>query len=290
MKSGLAVDAKATVEKAGERSLNPGVIFPVLFGAKDNLVPVLTVDEAKLTAAVEGLAKKVNQKAREGRVKFDGGQAVAVQPREARVLQVAETAQALREAYSSGATTVAAPVKTTQPVVGQAEVDRVMKEFAGPAMSGPVTVSINGHDVSMSTAKLDDYLKITVTGPTLGWTVNTDKMATDLAEENPAFITAPKDARFIFVRKKPKVVPGKDGEKIDLVSFGEQMRAALVSTTRSVTTTVVPSEPDVTTAEAEGLARRADLHLPHQLPDRAVPGEQHRPGRRAHQRGPAAAR
>ncbi len=214
---------------------------------------MLTVDEAKLTAAVEGLAKKVNQKAREGRVKFDGGQAVAVQPREARVLQVAETAQALREAYSSGATTVAAPVQTTQPVVGQAEVDRVMKEFAGPAMSGPVTVSINGHDVSMSTAKLDDYLKITVTGPTLGWTVNTDKMATDLAEENPAFITAPKDARFIFVRKKPKVVPGKDGEKIDLVSFGEQMRAALVSTTRSVTTTVVPSEPDVTTAEAEGL-------------------------------------
>jgi vancomycin resistance protein YoaR len=254
VKSGLAIDAHATVEKAGERSLNPGVIFPVLFGAKDNLEPVLSVDEAALNTAVEGIAKKVNQKPREGRVKFEGGQAVAVQPREGRVLQVAETAQALREAYESGATTVAAPVKITPPVVGQAEVDRVMKEFAGPAMSGPVTVSINGHDVSLSTAKLDDYLKITVTGPTLGWTVDTDKMATDLAEDNPAFITAPKDATFIFVRKKPEVVPGKDGEKIDLASFGEQMRAALVSpTARSVTTTVIPSEPDVTTAEAEGL-------------------------------------
>ena len=254
VKSGLGIDAPATVAKAGERSLNPGVIFPVLFGAKDNLVPVLTVDETALNKAVEGIAKKVNQKAREGRVKFDGGQAVAVQPREARALQVAETAQALRDAYESGATTVTAPVQTTAPVVGQAEVDRVMKDFAGPAMSAPITVALNGSNISLSTAKLDNYLKITVTGPTLGWTVDTDKMATDVAEENPDVIKAPKDARFIFVRKKPKVVPGKDGEKIDLVSFGEQMRAALVSTTaRTVAATALPSEPDVTTAEAEGL-------------------------------------
>ncbi|HUR72941.1 MAG TPA: VanW family protein [Sporichthya sp.] len=254
VKSGLAVDAHATVAKAGERSLNPGVIFPVLFGAKDNLVPVLTVDEAALNAAVQGLAKKVDQKAREGRVKFAGGQAVAVQAREGRVLQVAETAQKLREAYSSGATTVAAPVQTTAPVVGQAEVDRVMKEFATPAMSGPVTVSLNGHNVSLSTAKLDDYLKITVTGPTLGWTVDTDAMAKDLAEENPAIIHAPKDARFVFERKKPKVIAGQAGEKIDLAGFGEQMRAALVSpAARTVTATVIPSEPDLTTAEAQNL-------------------------------------
>lgn len=254
VKSGLAVDARATVERAGERSLNPGVIFPVLFGAKDNLQPVLSVDEAALNAAVEGIAKKVNQKAREGRVKFEAGQAVARKPREARALLVAETAQALRAAYESGATAVTAPVQSTPPVVGQAEVDRVMREFATPAMSGPVTVSLNGNDVSLSTAKLDDYLKITVTGPTLAWTVDTDRLATDLAEENPAFITAPKDARFIFVRKKPQVVPGKDGEKIELASFGEQMRAALVAAApRTVTATVIPSEPDVTTAEAENL-------------------------------------
>ncbi|MBA3744873.1 VanW family protein [Sporichthya sp.] len=254
VKSGLAVDARATVERAGERSLNPGVVFPVLFGAKDNLQPVLSVDEAALNAVVEGIAKKVNQKAREGRVKFEGGQAVASKPREARTLLVAETAQALREAYTSGATSVTAPVQSTPPVVGQAEVDRVMKEFATPAMSGPVTVSLNGQAISLSTAKLDDYLKISVNGPTLSWTVNTDKMATDVAEDNPDVIKAPKDASFVFVRKKPKVVPGKDGEKIDPVSFGEQMRAALVSTTaRTVAATAVPSEPDVTTAEAEGL-------------------------------------
>jgi vancomycin resistance protein YoaR len=254
VKSGLAVDAAATVAQAGERSLNPGVILPVLFGAKENLEPVLTVDEAALTAAVEGIAQKVNQKAREGRVKFEGGRAVPSKPRDARTLLVEETAAALRAAYSSGAATVTAPVRSTPPVVGQAEVDRVMKEFAGPAMSGPVTVSVKNRNITLSTAKLDDYLKITVSGPTLNWTVDTETMATDLAEDNPQVINAPKDARFVFVRKKPEVVPGKDGEKIDLPQFDEQMRAALVSTTaRTVTATVVPSEPDLTTAEAENL-------------------------------------
>lgn len=254
VKSGLAVDAAATVAKAGERSLNPGVILPVLFGAKDNLAPVLTVDEAALNAAVQGIAKKVNQKAREGRIKLENGRAVPNKPRDARSLLVEETAAALRAAYASGAATVTAPVRSTPPVVGQAEVDRVMREFAGPAMSAPVSVSLKGNNVTLSTAKLDDYIKITVTGPTLTPVVDTDTMAIDVAEENPEYITPPKDARFVFERKRPKVVPGKDGEKIDLPSFGEQMRAALVSTTaRTVTATVVQSEPDLTTLEAENL-------------------------------------
>ncbi len=254
VKSGLAVDAPATVAKAGERSLNPGVIFPVLFGAKDNLPPVLTVDDVALSKAVQGIAKKVNQKAREGRVKFAGGEAVAIQPREGRALLVAETAQALRAAYESGAATVTAAVKTAAPVVGQAEVDRVMDEFAGPAMAGPITVSLDGRNVTLSTAKLDDYLKITVTGPTLGWTVDTDRMAADLAEENPQLVTAPKDASFTFERNQPKLIPGKDGEKIDVVDFGEQMRALLVAPApRSMVAQVEPAEPDLTTAEAGNL-------------------------------------
>lgn len=260
VKSGLAVDAHATVEEAGERSLKPGDIFPVLFGSKDKLEPVLKVDETALNSAVDGVAKKVNQKVREGGVKLTGGKAVATEPREGRTLDKPAMVQALRDALSSGATTVAAPFTTKQPVVGQAEVDRVMNDFATPAMSGPVTVRLNGHDISLSPAKLDDYIKITVTGPTMSWTVDTDKMAKDVAEEHPDVIKAPKDASFVFVRKKPQVVPGKDGQKIDPASFGDQLRTALVSTTaRTVTATVVASEPDLTTAEAEGLGIKEQI-------------------------------
>ena len=260
VKSGLTVDAHATVEKAGERSLNPGDIFPVLFGSKDKLTPVLKVDDTQLNATVDGLAKKLNQKVREGAVKFSSGKAVATQAREGRSLDKAAMAQALRDALSSGATTIAAPVTTKAPVVQQAEVDRVMKDFATPAMSGPISVSINGHAISLSTATLDNYIKIAVNGPTLSWTVDTDKMAKDVAEAHPEAIQAPKDASFIFVRKKPQIVPGKDGEKIDPVNFGDQLRAALVSTTaRTVTAVVTPSEPDLTTAEAEGLGIKEQI-------------------------------
>ncbi len=254
VKSGITVDAAATVAKAGERSLNPGVLFPVLFGAKDRIDPVLAVDDKALTAAVTGIAKKVNQKVREGRVKFTAGEAVAVQPREGRSLLVPETAEALRKAYETGAAEVTAALKTTPPVVGQAEVDRVMNSFAGPAMAGPITVKLDGQNVTLSTAKLDDYLKITPSGPTLNWTVDTDRMVEDLAEENPKLVTPPKDARFTFERNKPKLVPGEDGEKIEAVSFGEQMRAALVAPVpRTVEAQVVPAEPELTTEEAQNL-------------------------------------
>lgn len=252
--SGLAIDARGTVEQAGERSLNPGSLLPTLFGAKDELTPMLSVDDAALAKAVAKISAKVDRSVREGRVSFTAGKAVVTKAREGRKVLTAQTEQALREAYESGATTVTAPVEVTQPVIGAGEVDRVMKAFAGPAMSGPVAVKLGPGTVTLATSKLDDYLAIKVVGTALEWTVDTDKMAADLVEEHEDLITAPKDASFTFVKNKPQLVPGQDGEKIDTVTFGDRMRAALVAATpRSVVADVLQAEPNLTTLEAQNL-------------------------------------
>ncbi len=252
--SGLAIDARGTVEQTRERSLNPGRLVPALFGAKDEVQPVLSVDEAALTKAVAKISAKVDQKVREGRVAFKAGKTVVTKPREGRKVLTAETEQALREAYESGATTVTAQVELTQPVIGAAEVDRVLTQFARPAMSGPVSVSLGGQAVVLSPTELDDYLKIRVVGTALEWTVDTDRMVADLVEDNENLINLPKDASFTFVQNKPVLVAGADGEKVDPLTFGERMRAALVAPApRSIVADVVPAGPDLTTEEAQNL-------------------------------------
>ena len=75
--AGLALDAAATVDEAGQRSWNPIALVAGLFGAGD-MDPSVTVDRSKLSAAVGAMAQEIDGKPVEGGVRFDGDQVVPV--------------------------------------------------------------------------------------------------------------------------------------------------------------------------------------------------------------------
>jgi len=95
----------------------------------------------------------------EGSITFQSGRAVPVYPKAGEGVNVAAAADVVEQAYrtqveTGTAAAVDVPTSVQQPKVSRAEVDRMMKEFAEPAMSANVTVQTDAaHSVPMSPQK-----------------------------------------------------------------------------------------------------------------------------------------
>ncbi|WP_018544316.1 hypothetical protein [Streptomyces sp. LaPpAH-108] len=154
-KAGLQFDYQATVSDAAKSDYNPVSVIGSLFGQKRVVPPVMPVDEEKLQAALENTGGGSGSVV-EGGIKFEAGKAVPVYGKAGRAIDAARSTDAVRQAYrtlveTGEAIPVTVPTTEKQPTVSNAEVDREMKEFAKPAMSGLATVRTDAaHQVTFS--------------------------------------------------------------------------------------------------------------------------------------------
>lgn len=143
-KAGLALDSQATVRSAAGSDYNPVSVIGSLFGGKRDIDPVIPVDTEKLGVALTDLAG-ASGSAGDGTIKFEPGKAVPVPGKAGKALDVNQSMGSVRDAYraqveTGKAATVELPVTTREPTINQAELDRAMKAFAEPAMSGLITI------------------------------------------------------------------------------------------------------------------------------------------------------
>ncbi|MEU5367256.1 hypothetical protein ABZ354_27945 [Streptomyces sp. NPDC005925] len=156
--AGLQFDMQSTVGAAAGSDYNPVSVIGSLFGNHRVVDPVMPVDEEKLYAALEDAAGGAGS-VTEGSITFRSGRAVPVYPEAGEGIDVAAAAEVVQQAYRSQvgtgtAPSVNVPTSVQQPKVSRAEVDRMMKEFAEPAMSANVTVQTDAaHSVPMSPQK-----------------------------------------------------------------------------------------------------------------------------------------
>ncbi|MET7480759.1 hypothetical protein ABZT17_41410 [Streptomyces sp. NPDC005648] len=154
--AGLQFDEQSTVSAAAQADYNPISVIGSLFGNHRVVDPVMPVDEEKLTAALQSAAGDSGTLT-DGTIKFTSGKAVAVYGKAGKGIDAAKSVQAVEAAYRDQVETdstapVAVVTTTQQPTITNAEVDREMKAFAEPAMSGLVTVKADagGSPVSFS--------------------------------------------------------------------------------------------------------------------------------------------
>ncbi|MET8951752.1 hypothetical protein ACWEQN_01980 [Streptomyces sp. NPDC004129] len=156
--AGLQLDSKATVAAAAGSDYNPVSVIGSLFGQQRVIEPVMPVDEEKLQAALENAAGGAGSMT-EGSIKFESGKAVAVYGKAGKGIDVAGSTQAVVQAYrtqveTNTSTPVRVPTTNRQPTVPNAEVDRMMKAFAEPAMSANVLVRADAtHAIAFSPQK-----------------------------------------------------------------------------------------------------------------------------------------
>ncbi|GGJ09960.1 hypothetical protein GCM10010121_020400 [Streptomyces brasiliensis] len=166
-KAGLQFDVQSTVAKAATSDYNPVTVVGSLFGQQREIEPAMPVDEEKLQAALQA-AGGGSGSVTEGTIRFESGKAVSVYGKAGKGIAAAQATPAVQQAYhtlveTGTAAPVTVPTTTQQPTVSNAEVDREMKEFAQPAMSGIVTVQTDpAHSIQFSPQNsLWKFLKVT---------------------------------------------------------------------------------------------------------------------------------
>ncbi|WP_335940604.1 hypothetical protein [Streptomyces sp. PTD5-9] len=156
-RAGLALDSQETVRSAAGSDYNPMSVIGSLFGQKRVVDPVIPVDEEKLGVALTDLAG-VSGSASDGTIEFKPNKAVAVPGKAGKALDVNQSMISVRDAYraqvqTGRAATVQLPVTTREPTITKAELDRAMKEFAEPAMSGLITIQAGPKQIQFGPAR-----------------------------------------------------------------------------------------------------------------------------------------
>ncbi|MEU1350042.1 hypothetical protein [Streptomyces sp. NPDC005795] len=156
-KAGLSLDGQATVRAAAGSDYNPVSVIGSLFGSERTVDPVIPVDEEKLGVALKDLSG-ASGSATDGTIKFVPGKAVPVPGKAGKVLDVNQSMRSVRDAYraqveTGKANVVQLPVTAGEPTISQAEIDRAMKEFAEPAMSGLIVIKAGSKQIPFGPAK-----------------------------------------------------------------------------------------------------------------------------------------
>jgi vancomycin resistance protein YoaR len=210
--AGLSLDVDATVAEAGAgRSLNPARMWQVMTGG-DAVAPVVTRDEGKLKAAVERLAEQVNRPATEGTITFPDAKAVQHAPADGLQLDNGKATETLVSGFPSDGNPKDLPVSVTKPQAGTEAISKAMKEYAEPAMSGPIRLTVGDKGVNLTPAELAPALKLVAKDGKFTPSLDAKKLEPLFKKRFKDLETLPKDASIQIVGGRPQVVPAVDGE------------------------------------------------------------------------------
>jgi vancomycin resistance protein YoaR len=205
--AGLSLDVDATVAAAGAgRSLNPVRMLHVLTGG-DAVKPVVKSDQKKLKSAVDRLAKQVNRPATDGSITFVDAKAVQHEPAEGLALNNDQAAGTLVAGYPSDGKPVTLPVSVSEPRAGTEAIDKAMKEYAEPAMSGPIRLTVGNKGVNLQPSEFAPALKLVAKDGSFTPSLDAAKLEPLFRQRFKGLETLPKDATIQMVVARDKVGP-----------------------------------------------------------------------------------
>lgn len=253
--AGLSLDVDATIAAAGAgRSLSPVRMWHVLTGG-DAVEPVVKTDQDKLKSAIDRLAKQVNRPATDGSITFVDAKAVQHEPAEGRALNNDQVAETLVAGYPSDGKPVDLPVSVSKPQAGTEAIDKAMKEYAEPAMSGPIRLTVGDKGVNLRPAEFAPALKLVAKDGSFTPSLDAAKLEPLFKQRFRGLETLPKDATIQIVGGEPKVVPAVDG----MVVARDKVVPAILSILpkpegeRNVSVGLAKSPAKVSTSAAQAL-------------------------------------
>lgn len=250
--AGLEVDLDESIADLTGFSLNPVKVIGHLTGGVERSLST-TVDDGRLTAAVEQAAGQLEVAPKEGSISVAGGKVTVVEPVKGQEVEVGATVDAVAAGWPRAVPFVAR-VDESAPKVTADELERVRTEFADEAMSGPVAFKAGNKTFEVPAAALAPA--ITFPADSEGRITPTfdDKKVIAVvtaAAKKAGAVVAAKDARVTFRNGQPTVVPALTGVVLDTTKIVGPVKEALTSPDRAVVIPVTVSQPTFTTEKAK---------------------------------------
>ena len=255
-KAGLTVDLEQSVGQAGgERSWNPARMWESLAGGGEDYEAVLGVDESRLEATVDRLAKKVDQKPRKGSISFDEGRAEARLPRTGIELDRDAATADIREAFLNQGEVLSLTASEVKADVTREEVRSAMSDFANPAMSAPVIIDLAGRNVVLRPRAYSSALSMENQNGAFVPVLDEKALLKAMKPAMRQVSLEPEPATVELVDGEPQVVEGKSGVTFDPKQFTDQFLSLVVQRgeNRSMVVDAVEKKPDFAVADARKL-------------------------------------
>lgn len=220
--AGLGVDYGATVASSGVgRSWSPAHIVRVLTGG-GSVDLVRVTDDAKLSAAVAGLAGTFDSKPKDAALAYEGVTPKVTPGVTGVTTDQPATAQAVKKAYLAS-TSVAGVASKVDPPVTTAKAEELAKGWATNAVSGPITLDTGQGTFTVAPAAIAASVTFPVKDGTISPLVDYNKLFAASTESMKGLqLGAPVDAKIGFgADGKPSITPSKDGLTITPAKFAE---------------------------------------------------------------------
>jgi vancomycin resistance protein YoaR len=262
--AGIALDIDGTVDAADDQPLNPWTRLVTLFSDRE-IDPVLTGEDAELSAQIETIAAQVDRAPVDATISIDGTTPSVVDPADGRALDRRGAADAITAALASGgdpSTPIELPVDVAAVQVDREEAQRVLDETVTPALSAPVGIEgSDGTSAEVPVAAIAASLTFTPQEDgELAVAIDPAALQTAMGEELAVFGTPAEDARFEVSGGAVTVVPSVDGTGIAPEHLAEQLMTVLTQPApRTLNAELGPIPADFTTEEAQALGVKEQI-------------------------------
>lgn len=271
--AGLSVDAPASVAATGAgRSWAPGHIWKALTGGGET-APVPAIDRAAMDRTATQVSDDGKADPRNATLTYDDKAQPQIEAGvPGRTISPAAVERALVSAFPvSNAATLDA--EAPEPEVSTEEAEQVRRDWADPAVSGPVTVNAgDAGSFQVTPAMIASATSFVVQDGTLAPRLDAKRLetATKPAVKQLRGVQEGQDATWQLGAGKPTIVPSKDGRGVPrdelvtvlqpvLTAQGDQRRA-------SVTVGSVPAAfttEDAQKADVAGVIGQFTTYFPH---------------------------
>ncbi|MBN9759651.1 vanomycin resistance protein VanB [Pseudonocardia sp. Ae707_Ps2] len=259
--AGLQVDYARTLDEAGEQPLNPITRISSFFTTREVGV-VNSADDRAVRTALEQMAPLVMKEPKEGSVQWQGVTPMPVAPEPGQQLDVDAAVGVVEEQWASGEP-VQLPLIVEQAITTPADVQKAIDEVAKPAVAGPLTITGEGANATITPEDITTALSFTADpqGPVKLKPVIANKTLEDIAAPQLASTEKPGvDAQLDFAATPPRVVPSQDGRGIDYdATFANVLPILTGQGERTVAAVYANKPAEITTADLQSLGNATEI-------------------------------
>ncbi len=251
--AGLTVDAAASVDAVLGAGLRPQLLRDHLLGGSAALT-LPRPERAAIVAALAPAQRAIDVPSADGGITFSADGPTARPAVSGITIDIAAAADVVARSWLDRREPVTLPVRTSAPVISQAEVERAMTEVAVPASSGPLQVAVGATTLTVPMAALAPTLSMRATTaepPALDLVVDGAKLRAAVLALDSRVERPPVDASVVLRDGAPVVVPAVEGTRIDPAAVATAAAAGLLREDRRATLTPVTAKPARTTEQAK---------------------------------------
>ncbi|GAA3306498.1 VanW family protein [Glutamicibacter nicotianae] len=250
-KAGLELNVEDTVNELTSYEVNPVKLYERLTG-EFHVTPAVDVDEDKLAAQLDALAKKANAEVAEGTIEFEDGTSKLTKPVDGVVLKTEEAADLISDDWEIAGPAIALPADVIKPQISADTLQAFYDKDVKALLKDEVTLASGKKKATISVASIAAAASYAPKDGAPAIALD-DKKLYKAATKNSDLSSTAKDAQIVLKDGKPSIIKSSKGISLETKGLGAKVLAATAAKNRTAEVEMTEKEADFTTADAKKL-------------------------------------